>query len=357
MKKTILHLGLLFIAALAVLSIYGAFIGAENSQRFFSSIPMGFFWCVFAVLLVLSMAVFKQLWRKTDLSLIHVGCILVIAGSMVASEQGHKLQERLFSKEKLRRGMMQVFDDQDADKIYYVVGNPQEKVRQVFKADFAIRLREFRIHYYEPGDLFVFTDDGRKWKLPAEILKTYDLGEDVGKVTVVRSFENFRIDINNGRRDITDSPGFAMNPALEVRFEKPDGSTATKYVFQKLTGHASLKGEPVLKYFRDIKDYVSDVQVIHGGEVVAAKSIEVNKPLHWGGYYFYQHSYDDKAGRYTILSVSSDSGILIVYSGYAALCMGILWRLWFSKWTKRKSLIENDGFNYQSAGDAATVDS
>jgi cytochrome c biogenesis protein ResB len=118
-----------------------------------------------------------------------------------------------------------------------------------------------------------------------------------------------------------------------------------------------LKGEPVLKYFRDIKDYVSDVQVIQDGKVVAAKKIEVNKPLHWGGYYFYQHSYDDKAGRYTILSISSDSGILIVYAGYAALCLGIIGRLWFSKWTKRKSYIEKGSLNYQPAGDAAAADS
>jgi len=330
-RKTVLHLGLLFIVSLALLSVYGAFIGADNSQRFFSSMPMGFFWGVFALLMIWTMAIFKQLWRKSDLALIHVGCILVIGGSMLASEAGHKLQKSLFGKEKLRRGMMQVFNDQDAEVIYYTDKDVGTNKPGIFKPDFSIRLNEFRIHYYEPGDLFVFTGDGKSWQLPAEVSKTYDLGGDVGKVTVLRSFKNFRINIDDGKREITDSAGFAMNPAIEVEFEKPDGTKSTRYVFQKHSGHKPIKGEPIFKYSRDIKDYISDVEVIRNGKVVASKSIEVNKPLHWGGYYIYQHNYDKQAGRFTILSVSSDSGIVIIYAGYAALCLGVLWRLWFRK--------------------------
>jgi len=78
-----------------------------------------------------------------------------------------------------------------------------------------------------------------------------------------------------------------------------------------------------------IRDYFSDVVVIKDGKEVTSKTIEVNHPLHYGGYHFYQHSYDSQAGKYTILSVTSDSGLYAVYGGYWLLCLGVLWQFWF----------------------------
>ena len=76
---------------------------------------------------------------------------------------------------------------------------------------------------------------------------------------------------------------------------------------------------------------VSDIKVIEDDMVVAGKNIEVNKPLHYGGYYFYQFSYDDKAGQYTVLSVASDSGLGLVFGGYLFLTVGVFWQLWSRK--------------------------
>ena len=58
------------------------------------------------------------------------------------------------------------------------------------------------------------------------------------------------------------------------------------------------------------------------------KSIEVNKPLHYGGYLFYQQGYDGDAGRYTVLGVTSDKGLGIVFLGYILLCTGVFWHFW-----------------------------
>ena len=80
-----------------------------------------------------------------------------------------------------------------------------------------------------------------------------------------------------------------------------------------------------------VSDYISDLRVVVDGQTAAEKSIEVNHPLKFGGYHFYQHSYDDRAGQYTVLNVVSDTGLNMVYTGYIMLSAGIVWRFWLRK--------------------------
>lgn len=77
-----------------------------------------------------------------------------------------------------------------------------------------------------------------------------------------------------------------------------------------------------------IKDYKSSLVVVDEGQQVAAKVIEVNDPLHYGGYHFNQQSYDIREGQYTVLGVKSDSGLWPVYTGFFLLCAGIFWLFW-----------------------------
>jgi hypothetical protein len=77
-----------------------------------------------------------------------------------------------------------------------------------------------------------------------------------------------------------------------------------------------------------VKSYKSDVDVQAGGRTVAHAVIEVNHPLHYGGYHFYQCDYDHPFGRYTVLAVTSDSGLGLVYAGMALACAGALGLFW-----------------------------
>ena len=77
-----------------------------------------------------------------------------------------------------------------------------------------------------------------------------------------------------------------------------------------------------------IRDYFSDVILLEGEKQIAQKVLEVNHPLHYGGYHFYQHSYDMEKGEYTILTVVSDSGLNLVYTGYVVLSVAVLWHFW-----------------------------
>jgi len=90
-----------------------------------------------------------------------------------------------------------------------------------------------------------------------------------------------------------------------------------------------------------IKAYKSDVAILEDNRKAGEAVIEVNKPLHWGGYSFYQADYDHQNGAYTVLSVSSDSGLAAVYLGLAVLSLGAFWRFWGEpiwRWTRKRML-------------------
>jgi hypothetical protein len=77
-----------------------------------------------------------------------------------------------------------------------------------------------------------------------------------------------------------------------------------------------------------VRDYKSRIVVHDGDRPGTSQIIEVNDPLHYGGYHFYQHSYDSEGGRYTILSVRSDTGLTTVYLGFFLVCAGVIWIFW-----------------------------
>jgi hypothetical protein len=102
-----------------------------------------------------------------------------------------------------------------------------------------------------------------------------------------------------------------------------------RYVFERMPGHANPNDPLSMSYSRMVRDYISELEIVKDGQVVAAKDIEVNHPLHYGSYHFYQHSYgEDTLGEYTVLMVVSDSGLNLVYGGYLMLVAGVLWHFW-----------------------------
>ncbi len=87
-----------------------------------------------------------------------------------------------------------------------------------------------------------------------------------------------------------------------------------------------------------VKDYISHVMIIaDNGRHFGPYEIEVNKPLYFGGYHFYQHDFDHENGKYTILRVVSDDGLWLVYAGYFLLLSGIFWQFWLEPILKRSA--------------------
>lgn len=321
-RRELMWTALLVIALLTILSIYGAFIGAERAQEYFNRVPLAVYWIAFAVLLIVALNVFPRLIRVPGLMMMHVGCVLILAGGMWGSRLANDVQKRLLGIDKVRSGRMIIYEGTTENKVM------PDGSRDFKTLPFSLKLRDFRIEYYQPVHLYIETRDGQRRKVPVELGKEFEVGEGLGTAKVVRTFENFKMGKQDGKNVFFDDPNAGSNPALEVQVTRPDGQTATKYVFEKFPGHSHGQESFLMNYRRVISDYISEIQLILDGKVVAAKNVEVNHPLHFGGYHFYQSSYDDEAGRYTVLSVYSDTGLYIVYAGYWLLCLGVIWHLW-----------------------------
>jgi hypothetical protein len=321
LSRLVLWTGLVLIVLLTVLSIYGAFIGAEAAGRFFNSIPLIVYWLAFTALLITAIAFFRRLLHIRGLFLIHIGCVLVLLGGIWGSKAGLKIRDALFETDTIHRGQMVIYE-----------GEMQREVitedNEVKELPFAVKLIDFRLEYYQPGYLLIQTSDGEGFRMPAETGRQYFLGDNIGSVEIVRQFEKFKIFFEGDKRIAFDDPNGKPNPALELRLRSPDGSESTRYVSERFGGHIRQDDLLAFSYRRPIRDFISDLEVIKDNKVVLRKSIEVNKPLHFSGYLFYQHSYDSAEGKYTVLQVVSDNGLVAVYLGYILLCSGLFWHLW-----------------------------
>jgi len=323
---------LLWIMALAVLAVIGAFRGATRARELFNSFPMQIFWLVFTLLLTVGMLVFARLRQKVGLLLIHAGCVLVLVGGMWGSDLGHQLQKQFWGIDKVPQGYMVVLEGKKADKI--MSGDFRKELAQL---PFSLRLHDFRLEYYhEQGKLLVYRQDksGSQidmiGKIPARPGEVLQLDQGLPSLKVLRQFHNFRITTENGSRTITDDAQAGENPALELELTWPDGNLQKSYVFERFPKFNQV-GPLHFRYILMPKDYFSDLEVeVAGAPRTVRKMVEVNHPLHYGGYYFYQSDYDHQGGTYTVLSVTSDTGLGIVFGGYFLLCLGTFWHFWFS---------------------------
>jgi len=72
----------------------------------------------------------------------------------------------------------------------------------------------------------------------------------------------------------------------------------------------------------------SAVVILKDGREQARKAIQVNDPLHWGGYHFHLIAHDEIGQSFAILRVKSDSGLVAVFIGFVLLCAGAAWHFW-----------------------------
>ncbi len=321
-RRALLWAALIAVILLALLSIYGAFLGAERARAFFNSLPLTAYWFALIALLLAGFITFRRLLRIPSLLLMHLGSILVLLGALWGSNDGHTLAKRLFGLDRIPQGQMGILEQTQENRVRLADSNSTREL------PFFVRLKDFRMDYYEPGTLLIRSRTGENWRLPASAGQTLSLSEGRGTVTIRRVFENFKMDLAGDEPVAYDVPG-GSNPALEITLEKPGATPGRRYVFERMPGHGNPDDPLKMSYSRMVRDYISELEIVKDGQVVAAKSIEVNHPLHYGGYHLYQHSYgEDKLGDYTVLMVVSDSGLNLVYSGYAMLVAGVFWHFW-----------------------------
>jgi len=324
LKRLVLWGVLVLIILLTALSAYGAFMGADRARVFFNSVPLAVYWSVFLITLVSGCLLFRRLIRVPSLLLIHTGCMAILVGGLWGSGGGLQLQKAWLGRRIIPQGQMMILNGHTENSVR--VGDAND----IRTLPFEVTLEQFRIEYYEPGQLYVSAITGnQRWTLPASPGTQFDMGQSYGSMEVVRTFRNFRIAIEESGSKAYDDPGPGSNPAVEIIVTPPGGPSTRRFVFEQHPGHADQGSRLTMQYRRTIRDYISEVKALKDGQVVAKKAIEVNRPLYYGGYHLYQSSYgqDPHTGQmYTVLSVVSDSGLTWVFAGYASLCLGVIWQ-------------------------------
>jgi virulence-associated protein VagC len=321
---------LIFIIALTGMSIYSAFIGPYLSGIFFSCAPLSVYWLALTILLLSTIIALPKLVLKQGLLLIHLGCILILTGAMAGSKKGQLLTEKIFGSKKITTGEMLVSKQQPQDNVL------PENNKQPFRLPFSIKLKELRVDFYKSGRLFVQTPQKQTWELPVRAGNKFTLDPNVGTLKILKVYRNFRIKTKGEKQLAYDSNGSGSNPAVLIEYKTPKGSVVDKYIFARFPNPVFEDDKIFVEYVPNIKQISSDVEIIKDDQTIKTAVIKVNRPLHFGGYHFYQYNYDAAAGQFTVLGVVSDTGLYIVYAGYALLCAGIFWHFWLRHLHRKK---------------------
>ncbi|MFQ5686039.1 MAG: cytochrome c biogenesis protein ResB [Candidatus Scalindua sp.] len=190
--------------------------------------------------------------------------------------------------------------------------------------------------YFNDGKLVSITD----W----EIGKSYDIDETGQQLRIVKYFPSYstksevvRKSDNHQNRNHA-SGDHVGTPAIFLEIEGPRGKVA----------YWMLANNPA-KWYPDknfallyeqtgmvVKDYKSILRVVDSGKNVMTKTIEVNDPMKYKGYVFYQSSYDPEGGKYTGLQVTRNPGLVVVYSGFILLCVGVVFIFYVKPFLRRK---------------------
>lgn len=324
--RIILVFGLVLVGGLAVLSVYGAFLGAEKAAVFFNSSPMVLFWFILVGILIGGFLFFRRLWTRPFLFMVHVGCLLVLLGGLWGSQQGIALRGRLLNYRGLYEGMIPLYEGEGSSVLY------DGQAKPIGNLPFEVFLKEFQVQYYDAPQFVIIdkADPQRVYTIPVEIGAVFTFGQQI-QFGAVRYFRNLQIHREGGQTTVAEGPQEADNPGYQVRFILSDGAEETQYVFERFPVHSMprYRFEIAFQPPQMPKEYISELVIIEDGQEKARKRIEVNHPLFYKGYLLHQKSWgQDQNGVYSIIGVVSNSGLPAVFGGYGLLVAGIAGQLW-----------------------------
>jgi hypothetical protein len=316
------------------LSIFGAFLGADLARELFNSPPMIVFWAVLALTLAAGVAVSLVRWRGPGLPGMHLGLLLILAGTMISSGPGQRLAARWTGCARMPWSYLRLEEGQTTSTVH-----DGSLLRELGSLPFSVRLDKFEVKYYplaadppalyfgtlepEPGTLyFRWATRPLKWE-PGRISGLPD--------TPIR----FRV------RDFTrEAEGAAISATVELtgrgrtRVHKmvcpaadPFVRLALRPIFPDLTNFPESASLLLVRPVPPVRSYSSRVTFLEGaGEKPA--DIRVNHPARFSGYHIYQQAWDVDPKPHTVLLVVSDAGLNLVWAGFLLLGGGTVWRFW-----------------------------
>lgn len=171
--------------------------------------------------------------------------------------------------------------------------------------------------------------------MPWEVGKKYTMGDISGQIMIASYFPSFDF-----KKEVVKKSDDVGTPAIFVEVDGPRGKIedwlfsnnqyATWYPDNNFALVYESTGESV-------KHFTSKLRIEENGQTVAEKTIRVNDPLKYKGYVIYQSSYDPEAGAFSGLQIVKDPGIPVVYSGFGALCFGVIFIFYVKPFLRKKS--------------------
>ncbi len=238
--------------------------------------------------------------------LLHAGLIVIIAGAFAAPFC------RFEAQLPLRAG--EASDMAQAGQTSY-------------RLPFSVKLENFSLEYYSrPFGRLILEENGSRREFDAK--EGLTLSTAAGdSIKVLRLTHDFGL---TSRGEVVEKSPYWLNPAVQV--EITAGVKKKKlWFFSNFPGMHDGDFPFGLSYSlegAEIRDFASSVTITGAGGSMTRAQIAVNRPLRFGGYTLYQTSYDPADAAYSLLTVTRDSGLWLVYAGFIIFLAGVcLWLL------------------------------
>lgn len=260
-------------------------------------------------LLVAAINRFSLKLKSIGFLITHSSIIIILLGAIIGTVKGE-------------RGFLWLKEGEVSSTFY--IGDVPKKL------NFQIRLKDFILEHYNSDSSKITVSVTKEEKriefiYPVEMGKEYDIPDTGYRIRLIHYIPDFVIDAETKEvMTRTDEPN---NPALQVEITNPKGETSNRWIFAKYPGMHSDKetGIDIVYHWapEKIKDFKSELEILEEGKVVQSKTIEVNNPLEYKGYIFYQASYNPEDLTVTGLQVTKDPGVPVVYAGFIMLVAGL----------------------------------
>jgi len=243
--------------------------------------------------------------RGWGVLLIHLSIVGILVGALMTARFA-------------QRGYMSL--DEGSSQDYFTTGQGDRKL------GFNLKLDKFLLEWNEEPHHRIsasVADRGIVKEFDAVAGKRYPISGSDYSLEIMHYIPDFYLDEEMRAGSRTDYPN---NPALRVKISQGD-EVEERWLFSKFPAFEIAKdGNIRLAYTNGatIKSFKSLVEVLEGDRATLAEVIEVNRPLHYKGYSFYQASYDLARPHWTGIEVVRDPGVSLVYAGFIFLNLGVI---------------------------------
>ena len=301
---------IIILPVITTISLIGTFIEPNKAGKFIYHS----FW--FEGLIVLfsvniSICTIKRLKNITKKNIgflvTHLSIIIILFGGLLSLITGKK-------------GSLMIYDGHSSDKFFV------DKDTSI-QLPFTIKLNDFILEYYDEskGALQIRAKGETEYKkYPINVGSEIDYKG--AKIKILKYVPDFEINIET--HEVNSKSDNPNNPALQIEVSK-DGNKKEKWLFAKFPDFHGKDSDDIEASFvvgggGRIKDFKSELEIIENGNKVLTKTIEVNNPLSYKGYKFYQSSYDDQNLSWSGLQIVKDPGLVFIYIGFVLLIMGVV---------------------------------